>query len=173
MARIYLIGFMGAGKSTLGRKLARKLNYKHLDLDDIFEDKYKINISLFFKKYDEALFRKLELELLESTFGAANAVISTGGGTPCFFDSIDKMNKYGVTVYLEMPAYALTERLQNAKKPRPLIKDKTTKSLNEFITQVLDERKSSYQKAQITIHTKNTDSDALVEKIRKRIKDVI
>jgi len=173
MARIYLIGFMGAGKSTAGRKLARMLEYKHLDLDNVFETKYKINISQFFAKYNESLFRRLELKLLETTFEMDNVVISTGGGTPCFFDSIDKMNKHGITVYLEMPVGALVNRLQNAKKPRPLVKNKTTNSLNEFITRVLDERNSSYQKAHLKIHAVDIDIKELGNKIRKMLDDVV
>jgi len=173
MARIYLIGFMGAGKSTVGRKLASLLGYKSLDLDDVFEKKYKINISHFFDKYNESLFRRLELKLLETTFEMDNIVISTGGGTPCFFDSIDKMNEHGITVYLKMPVDALVNRLQNAKKPRPLVKNKTTNSLNEFITRVLDERSSSYQKAHLKINAVDIDIEELGNKICKIMNDVV
>lgn len=173
MARIYLVGFMGVGKSNAGRKLARMLNYTLLDLDDAFEKKYKINIDSFFHKYDEDLFRKLELELLESTFKLEDVVISTGGGTPCFYDSIDSMNAHGITVYLEMPPEALVKRLKHARKPRPLIKGKKANLLDEFVTRILEERKSSYKKAQITVDAVNIDLEKLCKEIKGRIEGVV
>ena len=89
MAKIYLVGFMAVGKSTIGKKLAEMLGYTSLDLDDVFEEKYKITIKTFFNKYDEDLFRNLEAELLKTTFEMDDIVISTGGGTACFFNNID------------------------------------------------------------------------------------
>lgn len=166
MARIYLVGFMAVGKSTIGKKLAKMLGYTSLDLDDVFEEKYKITIKTFFDKYDESLFRKLESDLLKSTIELDNVVISTGGGTPCFYDSIDLMNKNGITVYLAMSVPALVERLKGAKRPRPLIENKQTASLTTFVTKTLESRLPAYQQAKITVDAENIDYDALYSKIK-------
>jgi len=167
MARIYLVGFMGAGKTTVGKQLAEKFGYTSLDLDDAFEEKYKINIKTFFHKYDENLFRNLEVNLLASTFEMENVIISTGGGTPAFFNSIDKMNEHGLTIYLKMTVAGLVERLQKAKRPRPLIKSKNTKSLTEFITQKLSERMIFYERAQLIVDADNIDVDGLYNQINE------
>lgn len=169
MAKIYLVGFMAVGKSTIGKKLAELLGYTSLDLDDAFEEKYKISIKTFFNKYDEDLFRNLELELLKTTFKMDNVVVSTGGGTACFFNSIDLMNEQGITIYLEMPVHLLVERLQRAKRPRPLIENKQIKSLTEFVSQTMEERKAIYQKASFTVNAEDIDYDDLLTKIKDRI----
>lgn len=166
MARIYLVGFMAVGKSTIGKRLAEMLNYEVIDLDDIFEKKYKISIKTFFNKYDENLFRNLESDLLKTTFEVDDVVISTGGGTPCFFNSIDLMNENGITVYLEMSIPALVERLKHAKRPRPLVDNKKTESLSEFVTQTLEARKPAYQKAQVKVSAEDIDYEDLCSKIK-------
>jgi len=169
MARIYLIGFMGAGKSTIGKKLANLLGFESLDLDDAFEEKYKINISAFFYKYDEPLFRDLEKKLLNSTYEMDNVVISTGGGTPAFFNSIDEMNLHGLTIYLKMSAEALAERLKKAKRPRPLIKYIETGSLNEFINQKLKERENYYSRSHLIVDAENLDIEKLARLIKEKL----
>jgi len=169
MSRIYLVGFMGAGKSTVGKKLAAVLNYQFLDLDDDFEESYKINISSFFKKYDENLFRKLEYQKLLSSLSRQNTVISTGGGTPCFFDSMDIMNANGITVYLKMSPEGIASRLKTAKKKRPLVQSMKDDELLEFIKNKLEERKGFYEKATITINAINLSLRQLSEQIQNEL----
>jgi shikimate kinase len=169
MARIYLVGFMGAGKSTVGKKLAKRLGYRSLDLDDAFEQKFKINIQNFFYKYDEPLFRDLERQLLASTYELENVVISTGGGTPAFFNSIDEMNGHGITIYLKMSISALANRLQKARRPRPLIRSIKKNELKEFIQQKLVEREPFYKRAQLIINAESIDIETVVELIKKKI----
>ena len=160
---------MAVGKSTIGKKLAEMLGYTSLDLDDVFEEKYKITIKTFFNKYDEDLFRNLEAELLKTTFEMDDILISTGGGTACFFNNIDLMNEHGITIYLEMSIPALVERLQHAKRPRPLIESKQIDSLTKFVSQTMEERKATYQKACITVNAEDIDYDDLLMKIKDRI----
>jgi shikimate kinase len=169
MNRIYLVGFMGAGKSTVGKKLSSLLDYQFLDLDDDFEESYKISIHSFFKKYDETLFRKLEYQKLLSSLSRKNTVISTGGGTPCFFDSMDVMNANGITVYLKMSPEAIASRLKIAKKKRPLVESTSDEELLEFIKNKLEARKGFYEKAKITINAINLDVKQLSEQIQKEI----
>lgn len=166
MSRVYLVGFMGAGKTTIGKKLAALLGYDSFDLDDAFEAKYKTNIRTFFQKYDEPLFRKLEKELLASTYNMENVVISTGGGTPAFYNSIGEMNKHGVTVYLKMSVEALADRLKHAKKPRPLLKNLKTNSLPDFIREKLEEREPFYNQARLVVDAENIDIQKLYQSIR-------
>ena len=161
--RIYLIGFMGVGKSTFGKKLARRLGYRFIDLDSIFEKKYKIRIDDFFGKYDEELFRKLEHDALKKSFSSVKTVIATGGGSPCFFGGIEKINQQGISIYLKMEPTAIAHRLTHAKKPRPLIKNKTGEELCEAINQKLEERKVFYEQAHFTVDAINIDAKEVVD----------
>ncbi|UBM61238.1 AAA family ATPase [Candidatus Sulfidibacterium hydrothermale] len=163
--RIYLVGFMGAGKSTLGKKLARALEYRFVDMDDFFEERYKIEIHDFFQKYDESLFRKLEHDLLLKTFTMSRVVVATGGGTPCVFQGMEKMNRHGLTVYLKMPPAALAQRLLNAKRKRPLVQGKTGEALIRYIEEKLAERKDCYEMAQLHSNLPGDTLDVLIEKI--------
>lgn len=172
MSRIYLVGFMGVGKSTTGKKIAALLNYQFLDLDVDFEESFKISIIEFFKKYDEKLFRKIEYEKLISTFESKNMVVSTGGGTACFFDSMEKMNQNGLTIYLKMPAEAIVSRLKKAKIKRPLIQNLSEDELLEYIENKLDERKVFYEKAAIIVDAINLDSKQLADQIIERLQTI-
>ena len=169
MSKIYLVGFMGVGKSTAGRKLAQNLNYDFLDLDDVFEEKYKISIQNFFKKYGEELFRKLEYQLLTTTFSLENVVISTGGGTVVYEDAMELMNKNGLTVYLEMPFGAIVERLKKVKKKRPLIHGSKNTDMERVISERMEERLPYYRKAKIIVNVADLNIDALAERIQQEI----
>lgn len=165
--RIYLVGFMGVGKSTVGKKLAKQLGFKFVDLDDVFEKKYKINIHTFFDKYGEDLFRKLEYKLLVETLKLKNTVISTGGGTACFFDAMKFMNDNGLSIYLEMTTDELVNRLKDAKRKRPLVMNKTEFELQEIVNKKLAERKIFYKQAHLTVPAFDIDLEKLVELIKR------
>ncbi len=166
--RVYLIGFMGAGKSTVGKKLAIALGYRFLDLDDFFEGYYKINIQVFFDKYGEKLFRSLEHERLLKTFDMKGVVIATGGGTPCYLDSIDEINKNGISVYLEMTPAAIASRLAMAARKRPLIEGKSGDELVGYIDKKLEERLDCYKKAHLTIEGIDVDTKEFVKLLEKQ-----
>ncbi len=166
-SRIYLIGFMGVGKSTIGKKLAKALKYNFIDLDSLFEKKYKLNINLFFTKYDEKLFRKLETKLLDDTFNVENTVIATGGGTACHYEGINKINKHGLSIYLKMKPASIVYRLSNAKRLRPLIQDKKEHELINYIETELEQRIPFYEKAHLTFDVINIDMDKLIKTIKK------
>ncbi len=163
MSRVYLVGFMGVGKSTLGRQLATKLGYEFLDLDKAFEAKYKVSINDFFKKYGEELFRKLENEVLVSTFSMEKVVISTGGGTVCHFNAIQQMNNNGTTIYLEMTEAAIVNRLQNAKRKRPLVVNKSESELLDIVKVKLKERVPFYQQASYNVNAMHITIDELAK----------
>ena len=121
MSVIILIGYMGSGKSTLGRKIARKLNYEFLDTDSAIEEKEGLTIAAIFEQFGEVHFRKLETNILLSLKGKEKIVIATGGGMPCFNGNMNLLNELGRTFYLKRSVNELVHRLVNAKRVRPLI----------------------------------------------------
>ena len=155
--RIYLIGFMGSGKSVIGRKLSAAMSYTFLDLDEAFETRYKINIHTFFQKYGEQEFRLLERKLLWETRTLENHIIATGGGTPCFFDNMDFIRNHGTAVYLKVSIPVLVQRLQNSRKSRPLLRGNTPESLEERILAILEKRVPFYERAQVIVDEENLD----------------
>ncbi len=163
--RIYLTGYMGSGKSTAGKKLARKLNLSFVDLDKYIEHKYKISVAGLFRKYDEKAFRLIEQEALRDTFEMDRTIISTGGGTPCFFDNMVLMKQYGLTVYLKTSVKSLVHRLTRSKKNRPLLKDKSPEELFTFIENQVHEREAFYLQSDIVVKGEDIDLDELAESI--------
>lgn len=159
--RIYLLGYMGSGKSTVCRQLAKMLNFEHVDLDVLFEEEYKITIFDFFAKYDEDAFRLIEHNILQKTFNLENHVISTGGGTPCFYDNIDLINRNGISVYIKMHPKSLFFRLLNSKRTRPLTSGLDEVSLMKSIEEKLADREKFYNQAQIIIKGEDIDVPAL------------
>lgn len=147
---IFLIGFMGVGKTTIGKKLAKKLSIPFLDLDYLIEKKFKISINDFFEKYGEPTFRKEETLMLEEVItGNQSAIVSVGGGLPCFNENMKRMNEAGTTCYLHRPAKELFQRLINSKAERPLLKDLNDEELLQFIEKKIEEREVYYNQAAI------------------------
>ena len=150
MTRIFLTGYMGAGKTTLGRALATKLGVEFIDLDNYIEKRYHKTISAIFAEKGEEEFRNIERNMLHEVGEFENVIISTGGGTPCFFDNVEFMNRQGTTVFLDVPEERLFIRLSIARSKRPLIKEKNDEELKAFITEQLGKRRTHYSKAQYT-----------------------
>ncbi len=145
---IYLIGFMGSGKSYLGQELAKALNWAFLDIDAFLEEEEKRRIACIFAESGESFFRTLERHYLHRSSAFHKTVIATGGGAPCFFDNMDWMNANGLTIYLKTPIPILIERLRAETNHRPLLAQKTSSELAKFINQKLGERTPFYEKAQ-------------------------
>ncbi|WP_428330488.1 shikimate kinase [Mucilaginibacter sp.] len=146
---IFLIGFMGCGKTTLGRKLANRLGYPFMDLDHVLEEQAGMSIADYFSNFGEDAFRKLESEVLKQTVYPEHAVISTGGGLPCFFDNIDWINAHGKSVYIKLSSKTLADRLEHEKTKRPLLREKHGDTLIAFIDEKLAEREGFYNKATV------------------------
>jgi shikimate kinase len=147
--KIFLIGFMGSGKTTLGRKLASRMGYEFIDLDHKLEQQVELSIAEYFSFFGEDAFRKLESQVLKKTLYPENVVISTGGGLPCFFDNMDWMKANGKTVYINLAPKTLADRLESGKEERPLLQDKHGDDLVLFIEQKLAEREKYYSQANI------------------------
>ncbi len=156
---------MGVGKSTIGKKLASRLGRDFIDTDDVFEEKYKLSINAFFDKYGEDLFRKLEHDVLKSTFRLSNYIVSTGGGMPCYLDTMKQINENGLSVYLSMSEGAILSRLLNSKQKRPLIMNKSQDELVDFVHNKLNERTSYYSQAMITVSALSTNINLLIGEI--------
>jgi shikimate kinase len=158
---------MGAGKTTAARRLAQRLGWEVADTDDLFEAKYKISVCDFFNKYDEPLYRKLESEVLKETEKLENVVISTGGGTACYFDNMDWMNQHGLTVFLRISQKAVVDRLVHAKRKRPLAEGKSEEELVAFVEQHYTGRLPFYEQARITVKAEDLDLDSLMKQIEE------
>lgn len=167
--RIYLVGYMGAGKTTTAKRLSSLLDIPCYDLDQLFEAQFKIEISSFFERYDESLFRKLESQLLKDTLQFDHAIISTGGGTPCFYDNMKWMNENGLTIYLQMHVKSIVERLKTSKRKRPLLASKTDEELLDFVKEHLRQRNIFYSQAHILFKGESLKVDDLIQKIREKL----
>ncbi len=160
--RIYLIGFMGCGKSSFGKRLAKKLDYPFVDLDEEIEQRAGKSIDEIFKMEGEATFRKMEQDALLDTIIHKKAVIATGGGTPCFEDNMEFMNSEGVTVYLRMSTLSITHRLENAKKTRPLVHGRKGEELHAFIKKTLADREAYYLQSHCIIKGETVKPDQVI-----------
>jgi shikimate kinase len=165
---IYIIGFMGSGKSTTGRRLASLLGWKFLDLDKQIEKHAGKSIPELFSEYGEAHFRDVEAEVLRNLESGSNAVISTGGGTPCHGDNMDYMKDTGLTVYLKLTPEQLKSRLANSRGERPLIKGLKADSLLDFIKDKLAEREKWYGQAEIVVEGIELNISLLHSLVRTR-----
>ena len=163
--RIFLVGFMGAGKSVVGRRLAKSLNLSFYDLDEEIESHYKMSVSAIFQKYDEACFRKLETSVLESFSSKDNFVLSCGGGTPCFGENMAFMKSIGTTIYIKLSTDELVGRISSSYHKRPLTEGKSDEELASYVDAMLKKREPFYSKAKITVDASGTDKETLVEKI--------
>lgn len=174
MQRIILIGYMGAGKTTIGRHLAQALQLEFFDLDWYVEDRFRMKIPDIFRERGEQGFRDLERKMLHEVAEFENIVLACGGGTPCFFDNMDYMNSVAETVYLRATPDVLQTHLGMGKSIRPLIQGKTPDELREYIQESLVTRTPFYEKARHTIdinviHTREQIA-AYIQQIQSIIK---
>ncbi len=163
--RIYLLGYMGSGKSTVGEKLARALGVPWIDLDAEIESKYKISIAGFFSKYGETAFREVEHKTLSDITLKPAAVISTGGGAPCFHNNMELMNASGITIYLEVSPEIILSRIGPHAHKRPLFRQMIGDNILEKIATHLRTREKYYRQAQMTVDGTEPDIEALKDRI--------
>ena len=162
MVRIFLIGYMGAGKTTLGKAFAKRMGVTFIDLDWYIEERFHTTINMLFASRGESGFRQLERDMLREVAEFEDVVIATGGGTPCFFDNIDYMNTKGCTVYLDTSPSVLYNRLIQSRKQRPILKDKQPHELEDFIAQALESRLPFYKKAGYVLDTDKLESKSQI-----------
>lgn len=150
MSNIVIVGFSGAGKSTVGRKLANKLSMTFIDLDLYIEEKYHTAIPLLFERYGESAFRTLEYAALQEVLASDNAVIAVGGGTPCYEDAMAQINAKAKSIYLQLNENEIVEHLLHSKKKRPLTNHLNEEDLRAYVRKTLEEREPYYLQAQET-----------------------
>ncbi|HVI46470.1 MAG TPA: shikimate kinase [Chitinophaga sp.] len=163
--KIYLIGFMGAGKSYWGKQLADHWQAPYYDLDDVIVAEEEMAISDIFATKGEDYFREKESMLLRELSRQGRFLISCGGGTPCFQDNMDFMNDHGTTVWINPPLEAMVDRLKRKKYKRPLIQDLEDEDLYDFVEKKLAERRPFYEQSRVIISSDNISLDTFTEKI--------
>ncbi|HMQ45856.1 MAG TPA: shikimate kinase [Saprospiraceae bacterium] len=149
--RIYLVGFMGSGKSYTGKLMAKELNWQFVDLDDWLETHLGMTIAAYFSQQGEEAFRRQESEILRQSIQFENTVIACGGGTPCFFDNMDWINAHGLSIYINIDPELIAKRLQGEMEKRPLLQGLTQEGLLDFIQEKIKYREAFYRKADLTL----------------------
>ena len=173
MIRIVLIGYMGAGKTTVGKDLAKALGVPFYDLDWYIETRMRKSVKQIFDERGEEGFRKIEHNMLHEVAEFENVVVSCGGGTPCFYDNMDYLNQQAETVYLQATPTVLQQHLKMGKGVRPLLLNKTPEEVDAYIREQLAYREQYYLKAKHVLDVNLMDSYEKIaehiEKIRKML----
>lgn len=164
---IFLIGFMGSGKTTWGKKLANRLQKQFIDLDQLIVKQIEMSIPEYFERFGEAQFRILESKILKEQL-SPNTIVSTGGGSPCYFDNMDWINKNGLSIYLCLSPKALFTRLQQSNiASRPALKALQGEELLAFIEDKLAARADYYNQAMIHVDQLNATVDSIIKQINE------
>jgi shikimate kinase len=163
---IYIIGFMGSGKTTAGKKLASLLGWSFIDLDKKVEENEGKSIAEIFSENGEKYFRIAESRMLKKLDTAKDTVISTGGGTPCYTDNMNIMLESGLTIYLRLTPLQLRSRLSGSKGDRPLIKDMDQGKLLSFISEKLPTRENFYNRSAIIVDGLDLDINSLLSRVK-------
>jgi len=165
---ILLIGFMGCGKTTVGKKLSQLLHCKFIDTDNCFEKQHQISVFDYISLYGEEKFRLLEQQVFTKIVSEnSNAVISTGGGLPCYSNNMEVINQHGISVYIKMSVESLFKRLLYSLKKRPMIENfENETELEEYIANTLKEREHYYNKARHIIKGENLNINELIQLLK-------
>jgi shikimate kinase len=173
MRRIILIGYMGSGKTTVGKALSKETGMMFYDLDWYIESRMRKTVSQIFAERGEDAFRKLEHSMLHEVAEFEDVIISCGGGTPCFFDNMDYLNQQGDVVYLKASPEVLYNHLLMAKVERPLLKGKSPEELIAYITEHLKERAPYYEKARYTLDVDVLDNVDKIKDSVARLREIL
>ncbi len=157
---------MGSGKTTLGKKLANKLGYQFVDLDEAIEQHEQKSIVSIFENQGEDFFRTIESKMLDEILTTtSNVVLSVGGGTPCYFKNMELINKQATSIYLKYNVGMLYSRLISAKTKRPLIAKKSDEELKDFIQKTLLEREGFYNQSNIIVEGNNITTEIILHQL--------
>lgn len=162
---IFIIGYMASGKTTLGEQMARLLNYRFVDLDEMIEVASGYSIPGFFERFGEEQFRQKEREVLLTHLNDTDTIIATGGGTPCHADNMELMNRCGITIFLDTSLETILERLSRKISQRPLLSRVPKQQVPEFIRNHQQSRKIFYEQAKIKIRQDDYSLDEIINQI--------
>jgi shikimate kinase len=170
---IFLVGFMGSGKTTIGKMLAKKLGLSFIDLDAAIEKQHGMSVGMIYSTLGECSLREIERDMLLDLTKNNNQVFSVGGGVACFFDNIELMNKNGLSIYLKLSIDTILGRLLSfppeIRQARPLLANKTHKQVKNYIETTLVEREPFYNKAKVIIDCDKLNVDETLKKVEKSI----
>lgn len=167
MRPIFLVGYMGCGKSTLGRAVSRLTGLRFIDLDTYIEGRFHLSVKDIFARKGEDCFREIERGMLHEVADFEDVIVACGGGTPCFNNNMDYMNIHGTTVFLDTPVPSLFSRLRRGRHKRPLIASKTDDELLDYINEALATRLPYYRKAAVTFSSELLENRDEIEATAK------
>ena len=175
MTPIFLIGYMGCGKTTLGEELARQMGLRYIDLDDFIEDRQGMTITEIFEEMGEGHFRELEGDALRDVAVMPDVIIGCGGGTPCHGDNMALMNRSGVTVWLTTSPERITARLllPDQKAKRPKVASLPDESVLSLVEKELEARTPYYAQAQLQFDSTDIETAEATIRTASRLADVL
>ena len=171
--QIFILGFMGSGKSTVGKLLAPILNRHFYDLDDLIQQSAQSTINEIFGRFGESYFRNVERKTLENSQSLGKAVIALGGGTPCFFDNMGWINKNGMSIYLDVDPNILYQRLFDARDSRPLLRQLSDSALLQYIEDKLEERRHYYEQANVIYKVQKQTPEEVAHQLAFHFQQII
>ena len=166
--RIFLLGFMGSGKSTHGRKIAQMMGYDFVDMDLWIEEVNGMTVPEIFNTRGEPFFREQERIAIENLSKLERVVIATGGGAPCHGNNMELMKQSGLTIYLKLSPEALLSRLKVSKNKRPLLEGKSEEEMRQTVVEMLGERESFYTGADMIIDGLERVNERVVNAIQRQ-----
>ncbi|MBN2487215.1 MAG: shikimate kinase [Bacteroidales bacterium] len=166
--RLFIIGYKSSGKTTIGKKLANRLNLEFVDLDHEIEARESKSVPELYNSIGDAGFRLLEWEALREIVKRDNIIVSTGGGAPCHCNNMGLMEKYGDVLYIQLDNDTLVSRLKHAVKDRPIVKNKTDQELREYIADLRYRCEHHYLRAKYVIDGKDITVDKIIELLKKK-----
>lgn len=173
MRRIVLIGYMGAGKTTIGHALSKATGMPFYDLDWYIENRMRKKVSQIFEESGEDGFRRIERNMLHEVAEFEDVIISCGGGTPCFFDNMDYLNVQAYTVYLKASAEVLCEHLKMGRTVRPLLLGKSEEELLEYVASQLEHRRQYYEQSKYVLDVDLLDSREKIANTIEHLREML